>query len=142
MVSEDDMVMASKELSLESHGPDFKLRSMIVLGLSFPWKLRVETTVGDGANTLFWKDRWLHGQRIEDTAPLLFAAVPIRKANKRMIQQALAHQSSIQDIQGAISVGILIEYFDLWHLLLGIVLQPGCGGVASLAPFTTRSFLS
>ena len=90
MVSEDDMVMASKELSLESHGPDFKLRSMIVLGLSFPWKLRVETTVGDGANTLFWKDRWLHGQRIEDTAPLLFAAVPIRKANKRTVLQALA----------------------------------------------------
>jgi hypothetical protein len=43
----------------------------------------VETTVDDGANTLFSKDRWLHGQQIEDTAPLLFAAVPTRKANKR-----------------------------------------------------------
>jgi hypothetical protein len=34
------------------------------------------SVVGDGASTLFWKDRWLNGQRIEDIAPTVHALVP------------------------------------------------------------------
>jgi hypothetical protein len=29
----------------------------------------IQTEVGDGKNTLFWTNRWLQGQRIEDIAP-------------------------------------------------------------------------
>ena len=69
--------------------------------------MAVETMVGNGANALFWKDRWLFGQRNEDFAPLLVAAVPSRKANKPTVLHGLANHSWIRDIQGAFSVGIL-----------------------------------
>ena len=32
--------------------------------------------VGDGANTLFWTDKWLHGERISESAPRLFGIIP------------------------------------------------------------------
>jgi hypothetical protein len=43
------------------------------------------TEVGDGANTLFWTDIWLHGQRIADVARHLFALVSKRRANTRTV---------------------------------------------------------
>jgi len=36
----------------------------------------VRTKVGSGANTLFWKDKWLDDQGIQEIAPLVFALVP------------------------------------------------------------------
>jgi hypothetical protein len=47
------------------------------------------SVVGDGASTLFWKDRWLNGQRIEDIAPAIHALVPKRIINKRKVNEAL-----------------------------------------------------
>lgn len=35
----------------------------------------VVSTVGDGANTLFWKDRWLDGRCIGDVAPAVLKLV-------------------------------------------------------------------
>ena len=35
--------------------------------------------VGNGSHTLFWTDRWLHGQCIVDLAPRLYATVPKEK---------------------------------------------------------------
>jgi len=43
----------------------------------------VITEVGDGTNTLFWKDKWLDGHNIQDLAPRVFALVSNRRANKR-----------------------------------------------------------
>ena len=31
--------------------------------------MAIVTEVGDGTRTLFWEDRWLHGQRIIDIVP-------------------------------------------------------------------------
>lgn len=121
MVSEDEMVIASKDSVVPLAGFQIKIHDC---ARSF-FSMAVETTVGDGANILFWKDRWLHGQRLEDIAPLLFAAVPTRKANERTVLQALTDQSWIPDIQGVILVGILTEFLNLWDLLLDIGLQPG-----------------
>ena len=36
----------------------------------------VITEVGNGSNTLFWKDKWLDGKGIQDIAPLIFALIP------------------------------------------------------------------
>jgi hypothetical protein len=44
--------------------------------------------VGDGANTLFWTDRWLHGERISELAPRLFGINPKRLAQKRTVKEA------------------------------------------------------
>jgi hypothetical protein len=41
----------------------------------------MQVEVGDGKNTLFWSDQWVHGQRIADIAPRLVAAVPKRRIN-------------------------------------------------------------
>ncbi|KAJ1283536.1 hypothetical protein BS78_03G135900 [Paspalum vaginatum] len=40
--------------------------------------ISITSVVGSGANTLFWHDRWIHGQRLSDFAPTLFTAVPRR----------------------------------------------------------------
>ena len=43
----------------------------------------VSTEVGDGANTLFWKDSWLHGKRLADMVPRLYQIIPRALVNKR-----------------------------------------------------------
>ncbi|GJN24422.1 hypothetical protein PR202_gb12160 [Eleusine coracana subsp. coracana] len=40
--------------------------------------LSVTTEVGDGANTLFWSDRWILGQAVRDLAPTLMNHVSKR----------------------------------------------------------------
>ena len=41
--------------------------------------------VGNGANTLFWTDKWIHGQKIADLVPRLFDVIPKRISNRRTI---------------------------------------------------------
>jgi len=38
--------------------------------------IAVEFTVGNGRNTLFWTDRWLHGCSLENLAPNVVCCVP------------------------------------------------------------------
>jgi hypothetical protein len=83
------------------------------------------TTLGDGSDTLFWQDRWLHGQRIADLAPRLLAAVPKDRINKCTVQEALCANKWVSDIRGAITVGVMVEYLQLWEVLLNVELQPG-----------------
>jgi hypothetical protein len=80
--------------------------------------------VGDGVNTKFWKDKWLHGKRIVDLAPRLLATIPKRIVNNRTVNEALANRKWIADIKGALSVGVLIDYLQLWEMLSAIELQP------------------
>ena len=54
--------------------------------------LAIITEVGDGANTLFWKDKWLAGRSIQDSAPNLYSLVPKRKANRRKVVDALVDE--------------------------------------------------
>lgn len=74
------------------------------------------------AATLFWRDKWLEGQSIADLAPLLFALVIKRKANRRTIQEALVDHCWVQDIQGALLVAALSEYLVIWDLVIGVEL--------------------
>jgi hypothetical protein len=74
----------------------------------------VFTEVGDGTNTKFWKDKWLHGKRIADLAPRLFAVIPKRIVNSRTVQEAITNRNWIVDIKGAPSVGVLTDYLQLW----------------------------
>jgi len=78
----------------------------------------VYTEVGDGTTTLFWTDRWLHGQSIADLAPHLMAAIPIRRRKKRTVQEALVNHAWVSDIQGGLPVGVLIDYLRLWDFCL------------------------
>ena len=78
--------------------------------------------IGDGANILFWKDKWLTGKSIQDLAPNLYALVSKRRASRRTVMAALDEEKWLEDIQGEISAQALMEYFELWDLLEGMVL--------------------
>jgi hypothetical protein len=86
--------------------------------------LAVTSTIGNGAHTKFWTDKWLNGSSIELLAPQLFACVPKKKARRRMVREALVDNSWVQDIQSHYPVAILAEFLYIWDLVQEVVLQP------------------
>ena len=84
----------------------------------------VYSEVGDGTKTLFWTDRWLHGQCITDLAPRLFAVIPKRGLKQRAVQDTLTNRTWTSDIKGALTVGVMVDYFHLWDILADFHLQP------------------
>jgi hypothetical protein len=80
--------------------------------------------VGNGTNTMFWIDKWIHGKRVSDIAPRLFSIIPKRIINRRTVQQALLNRRWIADIKGALTVGAIVDYLHLWNILANFVLQP------------------
>ena len=73
---------------------------------------------------MFWTDRWIHGQRVADLAPQVFALVSKRKANRRTVFEALTSNAWVSDIQGAITVGVISEFLGLWDIFTEVCLQP------------------
>ena len=69
--------------------------------------MAVITEVGNGSNTLFWKDKWLDGKGIQDIAPLIFALVPKRRSSKRTVLEALTEEKWVEDIKGKIGMTAL-----------------------------------
>ena len=86
--------------------------------------ISITTQIGNGENTLFWTDRWIHGQSLLDLAPVLVVAVPKRILNRRTVAQALLNRTWIRDIQGALSVQVIMDYLHLWDILEEMVLIP------------------
>jgi hypothetical protein len=80
--------------------------------------------VGNGANTLFWTDKWIHGQKIADLVPRLFDTIPKKITNRRTVQEALTDRRWIADITGSLSVGVLLDYLHLWNLISDFELLP------------------
>jgi hypothetical protein len=80
----------------------------------------VTTEVGNGHNTLFWTDRWLHGCSIENFAPTVFACVPPRIRKSRTVAEALTNVEWPRDIQGGLSWTGIREFLQLWDCLMGI----------------------
>jgi hypothetical protein len=78
--------------------------------------------IGNGATTLFWKDKWLQGENIGQLAPRLLATVPRRIINHITIQEAIIKGSWICDIKGALSVGAIVDFLSLWDLLQDVEL--------------------
>jgi len=83
----------------------------------------VFTTVGNGHNTLFWTDRWLHGCSIENLAPNVFECMPARLRKSRTVREALHDLTWVSDIRGALGWLGLVEYLELWDVLTDVVLQ-------------------
>jgi hypothetical protein len=75
--------------------------------------MAISTDVGNGESTLFWTDRWLHGRKIADLAPLLFATIPQAKRKRRTVQQALQNHAWTADIQGVVTIKIIVECIHL-----------------------------
>jgi hypothetical protein len=67
--------------------------------------------------TKFWTDRWLHGKRITDWAPSLFAAVNKKVVRSRTVQEAINGSSWVLDIRGNFSSMAFSEFFQIWDLV-------------------------
>ena len=83
----------------------------------------VVTSVGNGENTLFWSDRWLHGCSIENLAPNVFKCIPARLRKARTVKDALHELTWVSDIRGALGWQGLVEYLDLWGVLTDVILH-------------------
>jgi len=84
------------------------------------------TSVGNGENTLFWSDRWLHGCSIENLAPNVFKCIPARLRKARTVKDALHELTWVSDIRGALGWQGLVEYLDLWDVLTDVILHGTC----------------
>ncbi|XP_071677028.1 uncharacterized protein [Lolium perenne] len=82
----------------------------------------VSITVGDGAQTWFWKDRWVHGAAIIDFAPVVLASVSTRRKNSRTVQDAVHNHGWINDVgeglgqeglKQCVCIFALISYFAM-----------------------------
>jgi hypothetical protein len=79
--------------------------------------------VGNGMNTLFWSDRWLHGCSIVDLAPLVTACVPPQIKNRCTVAQALDDDAWLSDIQGGLSLIGFMEFLRLGNCLREVTLS-------------------
>jgi hypothetical protein len=84
------------------------------------FSMAMGTVIGDGNSTLFWSDRWLAGQRVEDLAPELTLMVSKRIINKRTVLEALTYSRWIQDLRGVLSWEVLMEITLLWEIFEGV----------------------
>jgi hypothetical protein len=87
--------------------------------------MAVVTKVGDGANTLFWKDRWPEGKNVQEIAPHVYALISKRVVERRSVQKALINAKWIEDIRGSVSLEALMDYLKLWDIISEVELQVG-----------------
>lgn len=81
--------------------------------------------IGDGCSTLFWEDRWLDGNRVQDIAPNIFATIRPAMRAARTVLQALSEGSWISDVGSDLSGQMLGEYHSLWAMLSTVQLSQG-----------------
>jgi hypothetical protein len=81
--------------------------------------------VGDGQNTLFWTDRWLHGKSVGELAPTLLSRIPMKIQKIRTVHEALLNNRWVSDLTGSLSADVLMGFFCIWDVTRGIHLQPG-----------------
>jgi hypothetical protein len=75
---------------------------------------------------LFWKDRWLNETSITDLAPHLIQNIARRVVNKRTVAKALNNHKCVADIQGALTIPVLIEYVQVWTKCKGLFYNRKC----------------
>jgi hypothetical protein len=66
--------------------------------------ISVVTAVGNGANTLFWSDRWLEGFYVYEVAPQVYQKVYKKLICTRRVAQALDNSSWVRDIKPPLSL--------------------------------------
>jgi hypothetical protein len=100
-------------------------------GLSLPvqrqvrqfFELSVFTVLGNGANTLFWSDRWVYGSTIQDIASEVVRMVGRGAFSSRTVARALDNWQWVSDINGPLSLRGLQQYLLLWDTLRGVMLS-------------------
>ena len=77
--------------------------------------------VGRGTRVLFWLDRRIEGRSILDLAPGVWNKVPVRRRNKRTVEEALNNNNWLKDLTGEISLEEATQIVGLWMHFLAVV---------------------
>ncbi|WVZ92630.1 LOW QUALITY PROTEIN: hypothetical protein U9M48_038679, partial [Paspalum notatum var. saurae] len=106
--------------------------------------ISISSIVGDGSNTFFWRDKWLHGKSLADLAPSLYSYVAKRGVKRRTGQDALDSNAWARDIREGLLAASLVEYLQLWDTLADFELHPGIEDQhiwtpSSIGEFSTQS---
>jgi hypothetical protein len=117
----------------EPHKPWANLPLHITKEMDCLLSMAVISEIRDGANTIFWKDRWLVGKNVQDIAPRLYALVTKGAIGRRTVLEALISDKWVEDIRGSISLEALVEYLSLWDVISEVELQVGGARQAYLA---------
>jgi len=80
------------------------------------------TIIGNGRNTLFWQDSWVHGVSIRAMAPTLMHFVPKRVICRLTVAEALTDRHWVRTISGGVTAPAAAEYLQVWHAIEDIVL--------------------
>ena len=80
----------------------------------------VQWQIGDGKRTLFWKDRWIRGYRVEEISPLVATKVRTQVANRRSVHEGLASHTWTNDIVGDMDTDGLAQFIQLWEVLMEV----------------------
>jgi hypothetical protein len=89
------------------------------------FSVSVCSIVGDGLNTLFWTDKWLHGKSVGELAPALLSRIPMNIQKSRTVYEALLNNRWVSDLTGNLPADVLMGFFCIWDVTRGIHLQPG-----------------
>jgi hypothetical protein len=81
------------------------------------------TTVilGNGNKTCFWTSRWLDGEAPATLYPTLYKH---SKRKNRTVNDALAEERWIRDVDYSMTATLVHEFVSLWFRLQGIAVQP------------------
>jgi len=80
------------------------------------------SVIGNGTNALFWSDRWLNGNVVQDIAPTVVHMVASRAFSSRTVTQALNNWQWVSDIENPLSLIGLQQYLMLWDALRRVML--------------------
>lgn len=81
------------------------------------FRISVCSSLGDGASTLFWTDRWVHGKSLEDLAPAVMPFVRRRGWRRRTVRDALNNNAWVQDIVGGLPVVTVDQVLQIIDIL-------------------------
>ena len=81
------------------------------------------TELGDGSNSLFWDDRWLHQTAPADIAPNLLQMVSRRIRSTMTVRQGLSNRQWTRAISGSMTTAAIAEFLDLWEVTAEVTLR-------------------
>lgn len=84
----------------------------------------VHWEVGASDRALFWRDRWIHGARVAEIAPLVWAQVSTQVINRRLVSRGLTDHDWTLDIRGELSTDAMMQFIQLWEILIPFTLNP------------------
>lgn len=90
------------------------------------FSVAITSEIGDGTRLHALCFGWIDGSmdKVLQALPLASAAIPKRRTKRHTVKEALTNWAWISDIEGALTVGVIVEYLLIWDLLLDIELHP------------------